>query len=307
MKSLLLKYKMQKKIGAVIVTFNPDISGLFNLVNIISKQFESILIVDNGSTNVFEMHDTLTFDSISFLDLNENLGIAAALNKGIDYYANQGYQWVATFDQDSVPDENFIDNFLALSIESAGVVGSYYIDRNWSDSEVSEYLSNYKEYEETNYVITSGAFVNVEAWAKIGGFDNQLFIDWVDWDLNERMTLAGWKVFRTKKLMMEHQVGEPVRVSHWIRILLWLHNRPVRDHSSFRQYYIFRNRFIFLMRYKNASRFIALMKSVIALREILVLPEKPLKFQAALIGIVDGMKYDIKLDDFFQTFLKEID
>lgn len=77
MKSLLLKYKMQKKIGAVIVTFNPDISGLFNLVNIISKQFESILIVDNGSTNVFEMHDTLTFDSISFLDLNENLGIAA--------------------------------------------------------------------------------------------------------------------------------------------------------------------------------------------------------------------------------------
>ena len=52
-------------------------------------------------------------DEITVIYLNENKGIASALNKGIDYSIKKGYQWVLTLDHDSIVTEDMINNMLS--------------------------------------------------------------------------------------------------------------------------------------------------------------------------------------------------
>jgi rhamnosyltransferase len=42
-----------------------------------------------------------------------NVEIAAALNQGVRYALDRGYEWVATFDQDSLAPSHFIQTMLA--------------------------------------------------------------------------------------------------------------------------------------------------------------------------------------------------
>lgn len=297
---------MIEKVGAVVITYNPYIKGLETLLGILINQFSEILIVDNGSININDIKKISINEKVLIRPLESNLGIAAALNEGMDYFRIKGYEWVATFDQDSEPFDDFVLRFQELSKENVGIIGSYYVDRNWSEKDAERQILTYSDYEETTYVITSGAFVNVRAWNMVGGFDNQLFIDWVDWDINERLVLLGMTVYRTKDLMMRHQVGEPINVPEYKKQILFLNNRLVRDHSPFRQYYIFRNRIIFLTRYRGVNKVQATIKSLIAFREIFILPKGGGKFKAAWKGMLAGLKYDIKSDIYYQKFLKQI-
>ncbi|MBJ7670818.1 glycosyltransferase family 2 protein [Weissella confusa] len=293
------------QIGAVVVTYNPDILAIDMLIHKIETQFSKILIVDNGSNNVSEIV-RLTDKNIELIDLKENRGIATALNVGISAFSERKFEWVATFDQDSLPSEDFVEHFNSTNKENAGVIGSYYIDRNWSDEMAKTMMSRFKEYDDTTFVITSGAFVNVAVWTQINGFDDGLFIDWVDWDFNERVTMAGYKVFRTNQLILTHQVGEEFQPNAVLKILLGLKHRAVRDHSASRQYYIFRNRVIFYNRYRNSSKLAMLIKSVIAMRELLLLPASAHKILAAVQGTAAGFNSLKKTDAFFEKYKEKI-
>lgn len=291
-----------EKIGGVVVTFNPEIDKFGELIKELSKWLPYIQIVDNGSGNIGEINDIISnSQNVHLLMLQRNYGIAHALNVGINELNSNGMEWAVTFDQDSLPTDEYFFNFDTLEKpNNTGLMGGYYMDRNWSADEKEKYVSDFLEIDETFYVITSGAFVNISAWKTVLGFDDQLFIDWVDWDFNKRLMAAGYGVYRTNHLLFQHEVGEIIHRNIFLRTLLFINNRPIRDHSSFRQYYIFRNRIIFLKRYNsNSNNLYCLLRSIIALREILLLPQTGSKLKSSIQGIKDGLKYSVQSDDFF--------
>ncbi|MDQ5922985.1 MAG: rhamnosyltransferase, partial [Bacillota bacterium] len=98
-------------VAAIIITYN--VENDFRLrINKLKGKVDEIIVVDNGSTNeTINMLKALE-DEITVIYLNENKGIASALNKGIDYSIKKGYQWVLTLDHDSIVTEDMINNML---------------------------------------------------------------------------------------------------------------------------------------------------------------------------------------------------
>lgn len=289
-----------KNIGSVVVTFNPEMNKLDELIKKLSKWLPYVQIVDNGSDNIEEINSIIS-QNVYLIKLQQNRGIAYALNIGISELNGKGMEWAVTFDQDSLPTDDYFLNFDDFKKPSnTGLVGGYYIDRNWSSDERKKYVNKFSEIDATFYVITSGAFVNISAWNSVLGFDDQLFIDWVDWDFNKRLIAANYGVYRTNHLLIKHEVGEIIHRNIFLRTLLFINNRPIRDHSAFRQYYIFRNRIIFIKRYNSKkNNLYCFLKSAIALREVLLLPKAGSKLKSSIRGIRDGLNYSVKNDDFF--------
>lgn len=100
-------------VAAIIITYN--VENDFRLrINKLKGKVDEIIVVDNGSSNeTINMLKALE-DEITVIYLNENKGIASALNKGIDYSIKKGYQWVLTLDHDSIVTENMINNMVKL-------------------------------------------------------------------------------------------------------------------------------------------------------------------------------------------------
>ena len=88
---------------------------------------------------------------------------------------------------------------------------------------------------ETDFLITSGTIVNVNVWALLGGFDETMFIDSVDFDFCIAARNAGYKIYKTNKTNILHEVGHS-------RIVNFLGKEElILNHSCQRYYYIIRN------------------------------------------------------------------
>lgn len=74
------------KIGALIVTYNPEISKLFSNINAISQQVDRVVVVDNGSINYKNIIEVTNSFNIKMINLGKNLGVAAAQNIGMSFF-----------------------------------------------------------------------------------------------------------------------------------------------------------------------------------------------------------------------------
>ena len=97
-----------KAFCAGIVTYNPDIHRLRENISSIIRQVDHIVICDNGSRNINSIKEIIMSFPIRVIELNENMGIAYALNKICEISIELGYEWVLTLDQDSVSPVNLI-------------------------------------------------------------------------------------------------------------------------------------------------------------------------------------------------------
>ncbi len=219
---------------AGIVTFNPDIERLEENVSAISKQVPVVVIFDNGSQNIVDIESMiLIYKNVELLKSNLNVGIAAALNKLMQWGLEQNYIWMLSLDQDSVCDEHYVTDIKAyFNVEtSLGIVAPVIVDRS-----VGIVGHNPKKaYSYVNTCITSGACSKIEAWKKIGGYDEKMFIDSVDFEYCYRMRKYGYGVIQVKNVQLLHQLGESQK-----RRFLFL-KVDVTGHSPFRKYFIARN------------------------------------------------------------------
>ena len=71
------------RIAAIIISYNPDIVILRKLLEIIICQAEKIYVIDNGSNFSDHLFSDVS-NKIVFFRIKENLGIAKALNVGIE-------------------------------------------------------------------------------------------------------------------------------------------------------------------------------------------------------------------------------
>lgn len=285
------------KILAGIVLYNPEAQRLKENIEAINLQVDKVLLVDNGSkdTNYNEIIED--YDNIQCISNKKNMGIAYALNQICGYAYSHGYDWVLTLDQDSVATSGMVDVYKTIANDEIGILGCWIHDRGY---QIDESWGIEHETFETDWVITSAAFTNVKAWKDCGGFDNGMFIDYVDWDICESMRKVGYKIMKTYKTKLIHELGHNtklVKVRH--------HIMQVMNHTPIRYYYSVRNRIYMAKKYKHIGLWDQLKEIVFKLYTVERYEKNKWKnFIAIIKGTIAGFLLKVEYNNIREDFLK---
>ena len=221
--------------AAGIVTFNPDLQRLKeNIESLVKNELlGKIFIVDNASENINELKELLnTFPTVTLIGNGQNYGIAYALNVICQQAQQSGFDWLMTLDQDSVLQPNILQEYAKHTADvGVGIICPRIEDRNMG----RQYATTDHGWEKIDQCITSGNLVNLTAWKEIGGFDEKLFIDGVDFDFCIRMRKAGYGILRSNNVYLLQEVGKGRSKS------LFGKTFSIMNHGGKRLYYIIRN------------------------------------------------------------------
>jgi rhamnosyltransferase len=237
------------KISGVIISFNGG-SSLVSTIRAVANQVSTLIIVDNGSdAETLKILELIEIQKLAtVLRLDRNYGIAYALNRGVEILLLENANWIITFDQDSTPLEGMVQNMLDFAKYkkqngSTPLLLAPVISYN---HELLPCLDKYS-YENRLFAITSGNMVNAKVFNKIGLYDENFFIDSVDFDFCLRSQLAGYQIFRVNSAILNHNLGQSTQY-HIFGIPFHTYT-----HSPLRRYYIVRNH-LYLQK-KYLSRF----------------------------------------------------
>ena len=220
-----------KKLFAGIITFNPDIPLLERNIAAVRPQVELIVIVDNHSENIGQIKTLAGKYHCEIICNNQNKGIAAALNQATRAGEAQDYEWMLSLDQDSECPVDFCSTLSSFFTRDPHIAIVAPIIRDRKNGIIGHRPIG--EYGEVRTCITSGSCTRLTAWNEIGGYDEKLFIDSVDFDFCYRLRKVGYKVIQTDSDVLEHFIGEAKRTNFF--------NLRFQEHSAFRYYYIARN------------------------------------------------------------------
>lgn len=276
-------------ISTGIVLFNPDIKRLKENIDAVIIQCTHLYLVDNGSGNVDEVKGLLNQynqSKISILWNRENQGIAKALNQLTSAAQKEGFDWILTLDQDSVVPSNIVGEFEKyINNSSVGILCPIICDRN-----KDEEIKINEDCTEIDECITSGSLLNIKAWSEIGGFDERMFIDGVDFDICYRLRQRGYKIYCIHSVVLLHELGH----IEYHRFLFW--KVLVKNHSVFRKYYIARNIIYVAKKRKSVLLAIKGILQEVKLLGIVLLYETDKKSKSISIikGIRDGAMLNTK-------------
>jgi rhamnosyltransferase len=280
------------EVCAVVVTYHPDADFSARQSRLL-RQVGALVIVDNGSDDaeVAMLREFSSAPSVTLVLNQQNLGVARALNIGIQQALALRFPWVLLLDQDSSADDDMVRTLFEVrdsyvEQDRLAVVGAGFRDVNRA-RETEEVRG--EPWEEVESVITSGSLVPMAVHAVIGPFREEFFIDHVDTDYCFRARAKGYRVIKTRKSIMSHAIGAASR--HQV---LWM-DKWTTNHSAERRYYIARNDTIMLHDYGNYAWGLWALKSFsrclrLCKRIVLYEPMKSRKIAAVAQGWWDGVR-----------------
>ncbi len=182
------------KILTVTVIYNQRIEDT-NVYRTLLSGCNHVFIYDNSPSA--KSADNLQSGWIYVADTS-NPGLSTAYNKAAKYARDHGYEWLLICDQDTIfpknaiqtyiknikehPDENMFiprmmvsDNRYMSPVKSRNYIAGISADRAEGRIELKKYA-----------VINSGMMVNTEAFLKCGGYNEDVFLDFSDFQFVER-------------------------------------------------------------------------------------------------------------------------
>lgn len=226
-------------IAAGIVLFNPDIVRLKENINAIKNQVDLIICIDNFSDNIDEIKEQLNNEKKIFLiENNQNMGIAVALNQTLRFAEENKCKWLLSLDQDSVVMPGIVKKYIEHIEDDTAVITCIIKDRN-----VDAVKNMIDDVEKIDFCITSGALYNVEKLLLLGGYDEKMFIDYVDFDMCIRLRKAGYSIIRINYVGLLHEVGKTKEINFFGKKEL------IFNESAFRKYFEVRNRFYYIYKH----------------------------------------------------------
>ncbi|MDE6284809.1 MAG: glycosyltransferase [Bacilli bacterium] len=228
------------RIAACVVLYNPENDCIEN-VNSYYSLVDKLYVLDNSTKyNELLIDYIKSLPNAEYINLDGNKGIAHALKSGVGKATEESYDLCLTMDQDSKFPEltraEIEERFIAIdNLQEYGIIGL-----NMNSTIEPKKLIVVQTW------ITSGNFIILENYKAIHGFKEELFIDFVDFDINEQFAQIGKKVAYWQDLSLEHKIGNP-RSYNILGIKF-----TVMNHSPIRYYYRFRNA---LYLYKRDKKF----------------------------------------------------
>ncbi|MFE3848007.1 glycosyltransferase family 2 protein [Flavobacterium sp. LB3P45] len=269
-------------VAAVVVLYNPETNIVDNISSYIDF-VEKVYIVDNSNFSNESLFQALPLkDKIEYVFNRGNLGIAKALNIGCQLAIQQGVKWLLTMDQDS----KFLNLDRTIISQISKIEGDrialYYPTYLIEGVVYDKYI---KENNSPIVVMTSGNFINLNVYRSIGGFEDKLFIDYVDIDYCLKIKAAGYSIALLRDAILAHELG------HSKHLTFLSIKAIVTNHSSLRRYYITRNRMYVYKKHKTVSTVFSQTEKRIFINDILKIilfeDDKILKFKSIIKGYLD--------------------
>lgn len=298
--------KPLNKIVAVVISYHPEKERLKNKIQLLHQAVDHVVLVDNtelGSPWVreFEIISRESHASFTCFQPKVNLGIAAAQNLALKFiFAHFNDQdSVIFFDQDStIPTQlprHLANKFSQLSkVHLVGAVGPSFAHEHkgfvywqvrWGGlGTFQRFLPDRMKSEESVCaLISSGMLTSIGVLKDVGGYDDSLFIDYVDTDWCLKAQSKGYVLFVIPSEQMLHTIGgKSIR----------LFGRNISAHSPLRRFYMIRNSF-FMMRKPYVGKLLGFSfigRTILHhLILIVLLPDRKKQISALLKGIVNGM------------------
>ena len=217
-----------------------------------TRRLQEIIVVDNGSSDGVRAMLAGRYPQVTVLTLRENLGVGGALAAGMAYAAlEKRYDWVWTFDADSVPEAGTLEVLLdgieggSNGNSTVGIAAPLLVHREtnqcyppllWRDGFVkpsTDLLQQPIGY--VDLVFGSGCLVRRDVVEKIGLPRADFFMDFIDFEYCLRARSHGYKVAVVTGSQLAHEVGNARRVRWPGGPQLW------PDHAPWREYYMSRN------------------------------------------------------------------
>lgn len=257
----------------LVVLYNPERNIEHQLI-IYSQCFDKVILFDNSAKQADWLNSLIiNNNNIDYYNYGENIGISGALNETMKLVVDTNFGYLATMDQDTVFDKEDIirmknhideckDNDIAVFATNFrktyfGKGGVEYSDYKYSQNGIYD----------VRFHLSSGNFLNISLVKNIFPLDN-LFIAFVDFDLDYAIHLKGWKLRVFGDCFITQQIGNRIKAN-------FLSKYGLTDMSVDRFYYLVRNNLYFSKKYceyKEARKF-AIRKRIIYLLKI-ILSEK---------------------------------
>lgn len=293
------------KVGAYITAYE-DCKAVQACVAAIKNQsflVEKILVVDNSTNQLVVLAN---FEDVIIDTHPENIGISGGLRLGLEWAIEHDYDFLWTFDQDSVPDSNCLKALLEVYNQlfqvnyKVGIVAPTPIDSRTNavvegarferDRFIGCKPIDGVQHYECDAPITSGSLISIAA-ARISPPPRaDLFIDGVDLDYGMQLKQKGFHNLIVSQAILYHEFGNPLKVK-FLR-----QERFVQNYSALRHYYICRNHTYLETRYAKGwycltccLRRLKYLLRTIVLIVLHDLEDKPLKIWACLQGTFHGL------------------
>jgi rhamnosyltransferase len=213
------------------------------------------------------------------------VGIAKSLNFGLRYAQSLGYEWVITLDDDTLLSTTYLSDVFAFAEANEAV--NFSIVACSRGDEFSLDKVNVYDFTEKRVLITSGSVFKIRDCTDIGGFDERMFIDLVDFDFCTRARLSKGPLIQLNKVGMIHKVGNSKTLTLCGMSIVVYH------HAPFRLYYQVRNVFIFARKHLIASPALTVYLFAdiirIPLKAVFFERDKVVRLQYILRGFYDGI------------------
>jgi rhamnosyltransferase len=279
------------RICAVVVAFQPD-EGFRARALEIAQQVDGIVVVDNGSQPSVRMRlgGSTAGHQINVLENGRNVGVAAALNGGLEFARAHGFSHALLFDQDTEPLPGMVASMRQLAahrddLERVAVIGMNFLEA--ARRKPALRVPSSAAITEVATVITSGSLVPLAIAARLGPFREDFFIDLVDDEYCLRARSRGYKVLLIPRPLAVHALGNPI-----IRRLPW-RTIGTSNHSARRRYYMTRNRIVLLKQYALHEPRWAMRTVYIRLKSFVLLlfldDDRARKLRLMWRGMLDGI------------------
>lgn len=224
-----------KKIGCVVVFFNPAPEALENVNRLASYGYPVVVVVNQASKDAIE--SLLLKRGVYPIMNRTNLGLASALNQGIVLaFEELGVDYVTLFDQDSLPEE-VLPFSLATELQefrgnAVACIGPMLKDRKDFSA---KYAQNELKFSGSIplTIPTSGTLIPLNAWRDIGPMMDSLFIDGIDHEWCLRAKHKGYQIRLSRTVSMIHDMGDS-------SLKIFGRYKPIHK-SPIRHYFIVRN------------------------------------------------------------------
>ena len=223
---------MYEKHAVAIVRYENDPCKFVETIKALSKTYR-VFVYDNSILPITDYGENVTY-----IHNASNPGLGFALNQVISTAKSAGYETVTYFDQDSEMNVVLVDqlicNFTKLRLLDECVIacGPQPLTadgKNYPINKSDNFLT--PSHVECSELITSGMTFDLNAATLIGGFNEALFLDLVDFEFCWRAVKKGYKVILCRNVTMMHQVGE-MAINIFGRLLPI--SKPMRNYYQIR-------------------------------------------------------------------------
>lgn len=221
-------------IAGVVILYNPDPQVTIENIRTYFSGVKKLYVYDNSEIAHPDIATLLAQlgDTVSYHFFGSNEGISKRLNDAANAAIGEGYDYLLTMDQDSSFTEGAFEKYLKLveanTVAHVAQFGANSDPKHLKISDTPILMDS---------LITSGTILDLSVFSKIGGFDEKLFIDFVDVEYSLRCVNKGYVNLTFLNVVMNHALG----FKKMGRSFKNFKKTPRILHSPIRVYYIVRN------------------------------------------------------------------